>query len=107
MNGKKVLITGANGLVGNYMVDKCIQRGAFVTAVDINTPEKQFEGREAPKLLAFRTLYVAIGENRHILNPLISLLPNIVAQLVWSRLLDRHLSHHKNDWDESQSPCVA
>jgi hypothetical protein len=76
-------------------------------AKDINTPEKQYEGREAPKLLATRTLYVAIRENRHILNPLISLLPNIVAQLVWSRLLDRHLSHHKNDWDESQSPCVA
>ena len=43
MNGKKVLITGANGLVGNYMVDKCIQRGAFVTAVDIHTPENQLE----------------------------------------------------------------
>ncbi len=43
MNGKKVLITGANGLVGNYMVEKCLQRGAIVTAVDINTPENQLE----------------------------------------------------------------
>jgi len=39
MNGKKVLITGANGLVGNYMVQKCIDRGAFVTAVDIREPK--------------------------------------------------------------------
>jgi GDP-L-fucose synthase len=43
MNGKKVLITGANGLVGNYMVQKCIDRGAFVTAVDINEPTNQIE----------------------------------------------------------------
>ena len=39
MNGKKVLITGANGLVGNYMVQKCIEKGAFVTAVDIHQPK--------------------------------------------------------------------
>ena len=43
MNGKKVLITGANGLVGNYMVQKCIDRGAFVTAVDIHEPTNQLE----------------------------------------------------------------
>ena len=43
MDGKKVLITGANGLVGNYMVQKCIDRGAFVTAVDIRQPDNQIE----------------------------------------------------------------
>ena len=43
MNGKKVLITGANGLVGNYMVQKCIDRGAIVTAVDIHEPHNQVE----------------------------------------------------------------
>lgn len=43
MKGKKVLITGANGLVGNYVVDKCIERGAFVTAVDIVLPTNQIE----------------------------------------------------------------
>ena len=35
MKNKKVLITGANGLVGNYMVQKCIDKGALVTAVDM------------------------------------------------------------------------
>jgi nucleoside-diphosphate-sugar epimerase len=43
MNGKRVLITGANGLVGNYMVQKCIDKGAFVTAVDIHEPTNQLE----------------------------------------------------------------
>lgn len=43
MDGKKVLITGANGLVGNYVVEKCIKLGAHVTAVDINTPTNQIE----------------------------------------------------------------
>jgi GDP-L-fucose synthase len=43
MNGKKVLITGANGLVGNYAVQKCIERGAFVTAVDIVEPTNQIK----------------------------------------------------------------
>ena len=43
MKGKKVLITGANGLVGNYMVQKCIDKGAFVTAVDIRQPDNQIE----------------------------------------------------------------
>jgi len=43
MEGKKVLITGANGLVGNYMVQKCIDKGAFVTAVDIRQPDNQIE----------------------------------------------------------------
>ena len=43
MKNKKVLITGANGLVGNYMVQKCIDRGAFVTAVDIRQPDNQIE----------------------------------------------------------------
>jgi nucleoside-diphosphate-sugar epimerase len=41
MNGKKVLITGANGLVGNYMVTKCVSMGAIVTAVDIVEPSNQ------------------------------------------------------------------
>ena len=43
MENKKVLITGANGLVGNYMVEKCLQRGAIVTAVDIVEPTNQLE----------------------------------------------------------------
>tara|TARA_R110002124_G_scaffold189366_2_gene356596 strand:- start:33998 stop:34963 length:966 start_codon:yes stop_codon:yes gene_type:complete len=43
MKNKKVLITGANGLVGNYMVQKCIDNGAFVTAVDIRQPDNQIE----------------------------------------------------------------
>jgi len=43
MNGKKVLITGANGLVGNYAVRKCMERGAIVTAVDIVAPLNQIE----------------------------------------------------------------
>jgi GDP-L-fucose synthase len=43
MNGKKVLITGANGLVGNHMVDKCMERGAIVLAVDINIPFNQID----------------------------------------------------------------
>ena len=43
MLGKKVLITGANGLVGNYMVDKCLAKGAIVTAVDIVEPTNQLE----------------------------------------------------------------
>jgi len=43
MNGKKVLITGANGLVGNHMVDKCMERGAIVLAIDINTPFNQID----------------------------------------------------------------
>jgi GDP-L-fucose synthase len=43
MENKKVLITGANGLVGNYMVKKCIDKGAFVTAVDIHEPKNQLE----------------------------------------------------------------
>ena len=43
MKNKKVLITGANGLVGNYMVDKCLAKGAFVTAVDIVEPINQLE----------------------------------------------------------------
>jgi len=43
MKNKKVLITGANGLVGNYMVQKCIDKGAFVTAVDIRQPDNQLE----------------------------------------------------------------
>lgn len=43
MNGKKVLITGANGLVGNYMVQKCIERGAIVTAVDVVEPTNQIQ----------------------------------------------------------------
>ena len=38
MKNKKDLITGANGLDGNYMVQKSINRGAFVTAVDIKQP---------------------------------------------------------------------
>ena len=38
MNGKKVLVTGASGLVGNYVVDKCLQKGAHVTGVDIKLP---------------------------------------------------------------------
>lgn len=42
MNGKKVLITGANGLVGNYAVQKCIERGAIVM-VDIVEPTNQIE----------------------------------------------------------------
>jgi GDP-L-fucose synthase len=41
MKGKKILITGANGLVGNYMVEKCINEGAFVTAIDIVEPINQ------------------------------------------------------------------
>jgi len=43
MKNKKVLITGANGLVGNYMVQKCIDKGALVTAVDIRQPDNQLE----------------------------------------------------------------
>ncbi len=43
MNGKRVLITGANGLVGNYMIAKCINRGALVTAVDIVEPTNQIK----------------------------------------------------------------
>ena len=43
MNGKKVLITGANGLVGNYAVQKCMERGAIVTAVDIVEPTNQIQ----------------------------------------------------------------
>jgi GDP-L-fucose synthase len=43
MNGKTVLITGANGLVGNYMVQKCIDMGAIVTATDIVTPTNQIK----------------------------------------------------------------
>ena len=43
MKNKKVLITGANGLVGNYMVKKCIDKGAFVTAVGIKQPDNQIE----------------------------------------------------------------
>jgi len=43
MNGKKVLITGANGLVGNHMVNKCMERGATVLAIDINTPFNQID----------------------------------------------------------------
>jgi nucleoside-diphosphate-sugar epimerase len=46
MKNKKVLITGANGLFGNYMVQKCIDKGASVTAVDIHTPENQFQKYE-------------------------------------------------------------
>lgn len=38
MNGKKVLVTGASGLVGNYVVDKCLEKGAYVTGVDISLP---------------------------------------------------------------------
>ena len=32
---KKVLITGAVGMVGQYLVKKCIDRGYFVRATDI------------------------------------------------------------------------
>ena len=32
---KKVLITGAVGMVGHYLVKKCVDRGYFVRATDI------------------------------------------------------------------------
>jgi GDP-L-fucose synthase len=35
MNYKKVLITGANGLVGTHLVNKCLENGYIVIATDI------------------------------------------------------------------------
>ena len=32
---QKVLITGAVGMVGHYLVKKCVDRGYFVRATDI------------------------------------------------------------------------
>jgi GDP-L-fucose synthase len=43
VKNKKVLITGANGLVGNHLVDKCISLGAIVTATDVVIPYNQIK----------------------------------------------------------------
>ena len=36
---KRVLVTGAVGMIGQYLVRKCIERGYFVRATDIRVDE--------------------------------------------------------------------
>lgn len=39
MNNKKILITGASGMIGQYLVRKCMKRGYLVRATDIRVDE--------------------------------------------------------------------